>query len=72
MANSFSNMTLEQLTDSLGVPGSMGSQAVMAELTRRQTQAQIDAARWMRRSVVALTVATILNIVVQIVIQVLN
>ena len=62
----FTDMTSEELTGSLGMPGSLNSQSVMAELTRRQMEAQITTARWMRWSVVALTIATVVNTLVQI------
>ena len=72
VANEFLTMSSERLMDRLGMPNSIDGHKVAAELLRRQTEAQIMAARWMRWSVVALTAATVINAVVQIGLQISN
>lgn len=70
-------LTLEQVAGSAGVPGSVASQEVQLEFTRRQTQAQIEAAeatketatytrqnaRYMLWSVIVLAVASVASFV---------
>jgi hypothetical protein len=54
-------MDLEQLASSTGMPGSSDSQAVQIEMLRRQTVAQIAAARYMLWSVIAIAITSSLN-----------
>jgi len=61
MAYELAGMSLEQLASSAGDPGSRDSQAVQIEMLRRQTVAQIAAARYMLYSVVAIAITSGLN-----------
>ncbi len=54
-------MSLDQLTDSIGDPGSRDSHAVQFEMFRRQTAAQIRTANYMLWSVVAIAITSGLN-----------
>jgi len=72
MVNDLLSLTSEQLMDRMGQVGSRATIDVMAELSRRQTEAQISSALWMKLSVVTLTLATIINIAVQIWLQISN
>lgn len=65
MTNELLKLSDIKLMDRLGDPGSRDTTRVLAELKRRQTEAQSSSARWMKWSVVILTIATIANIVIQ-------
>jgi hypothetical protein len=56
---SLRNLTLERIADRRGNPIDGGVHAYLdAEVTRRIARAQIDAARWMKWSVVAIAVTS--------------
>ena len=57
----WTKLPLEQLPNLVGQPGSMDGQAVELEMQRRQTAAQISAARYMLWSVVAIAITSGLN-----------
>jgi hypothetical protein len=58
MPNKWIEMSLEQVAASGGMPGSINSLDAQLELQRRQTKAQIDAARYMLWSVIALAITS--------------
>lgn len=68
MANKFADMTLEQLASIGGDPGSRDDNWAKNEMTKRSivtqieaTEAQKNAAFWMKCSVFVMTFATIVN-----------
>lgn len=62
MTNSLFALSNKRLVDKVSTPNSLDTTKAMAELCRRQTNAQIMSARWMSISVIVLTIATILNV----------
>lgn len=72
MANELLSLSTTILMDRIGDPGSRDSHRVLAELQRRQTEAQISAAQWMQWSVVALALTTIINTAIQVWLQISN
>lgn len=61
MANKWTKMLIEDIPVMGGQPGSLDSLSAQLELARRQTMAQIKAAKYMLWSVVAITITSGLN-----------
>jgi len=61
MANKWPTIPMESLVLAGGQPGSMDSLCAQLEFMRRQTKAQIDAAKYMLWSVLAIAVTSSLN-----------
>lgn len=73
MPNKFADMTLEQLASVGGDPGSRDDNWAKNEMTKRSivaqieaTEAQKNAAFWMKMSVIVMALATVLNALVSI------